>query len=298
MPAGHYHLSVQVLSRSQGKDCVAAAAYRSGTRLWNAERNTFEDYQNRPDVQHTAIIAPAEAPTWVYDRERLWQNVQQVEKRRDAQTARELRFALPRELSSSQQVKLAETFLQARCVALGMVVDYAIHNDPANHNPHVHALLTTRRISAAGFGNKERAWNERQLVKDWRAAWSEEANKALRSIGCTRLLDHRSYAARGIAKQPGRKTGRSRQRHQQARWIYARKTTQQLPQSRFYRFLCQSTARRNFARYGAKFGLRAAYHALEHTPGRFGLLKTRWRLQHDQQQRQQGFDRFNGRGRD
>lgn len=287
MPAGHYHLSAQVLSRSQGKSCVAAAAYRAGDRLWNAQRDRFEDYRNRPDVQHTNILAPKHAPAWVQNRERLWNAVEHVEKRKDAQTARELRFALPRELTLSQQIKLAETFLQTRCVALGMVADYAIHNDPANHNPHVHTLLTTRHISVAGFGNKERAWNQRQLVKDWRAAWSEEANKALRGIGCTRLLDHRSYAARGVAKKPGRKTGRSRQRHQQARWTYARKTTQQLPQSRFYRFLYPSIARRNFTRYGAKFGLRAAYHALEHTPGRFGVLKTRWRLQHEQAQQWQ-----------
>ena len=44
------------------------------------------------------ILAPRAAPEWAQDRARLWNGVEAAERRKDAQVAREVRVAIPREL--------------------------------------------------------------------------------------------------------------------------------------------------------------------------------------------------------
>ena len=47
---------------------------------------------------HSEIVLPADAPPWMADRERLWNAVEAAETRKDAQLAREIQLAIPREL--------------------------------------------------------------------------------------------------------------------------------------------------------------------------------------------------------
>ena len=59
----------------------------------------------------------------------------------------------------------------------------------------------------AGFGLKERAWNDRALVGLWRERWAEMANARLAELGHDVRIDHRSHAARGLELQPQNKIG-------------------------------------------------------------------------------------------
>jgi hypothetical protein len=59
----------------------------------------------------------------------------------------------------------------------------------------------------AGFGLKERAWNDRALLGVWRARWAEMANARLAELGHDARIDHRSNAARGLALGPQNKVG-------------------------------------------------------------------------------------------
>ena len=104
-----YHLSAKVMSRSTGRSIVAAAAYRSGSRLVDDRTGTVHDY-TRKSVDHTEILAPAGSPDWVYDRQQLWNRVEAVEKRKDAQLAREVEVALPRELTPEARIDLLRQF--------------------------------------------------------------------------------------------------------------------------------------------------------------------------------------------
>src|SRR4029077_6231364 len=94
-----YHLSASVVSRGQGRSIVAAAAYRSGSELGDERYERVHDYTRKKDVAHTEILLPKNAPEWMKDREKLWNHVEAIEKRKDAQLAREVQFSLPRELS-------------------------------------------------------------------------------------------------------------------------------------------------------------------------------------------------------
>ena len=62
------------------------------------------------------------------DRSILWNSVEQIEKARDSQLAREIEAALPRELSGEQQLALVRAYVKDNFVDKGMCADFAIHD--------------------------------------------------------------------------------------------------------------------------------------------------------------------------
>ena len=189
-----YHMHAKVHSRSSGASSVAAAAYRSGELLTDQHTDETHDYTRRGGVERTEIQAPEGVPEWARDREQLWNAVEAAERRKDAQVAREVEVALPVELPKEQQRELARGFIQRQFVERGMVADVAYH-DGGGHNPHAHVLLTTRRLGPEGFGAKERNWNRKELLGEWREAWARDTNQALERAGQRERIDHRSLAA-------------------------------------------------------------------------------------------------------
>lgn len=210
-----YHLSMQIMSRSRGQSAVAAAAYRSGERLQD-ERTGEEKFYHREVQPDSMILAPSNSPEWVNDRERLWNEVEKVEIRKDSQLAREINIALPVELSNEKQKELIRDFVQEQFVDKGMIADISIHKDD-KANPHAHVMLTMRTIDENGFGKKNRDWNadfansrenSRGFVKssknclDIREQWSNYANKALEREGVQERISHLSHADRGLEQLP------------------------------------------------------------------------------------------------
>jgi Ti-type conjugative transfer relaxase TraA len=97
-----------------------------------------------------------------------------------------------------------------------MIADIAIHRDNPD-NPHAHILLTTRSFEGNGFGKKERSWNAKTELHQWRSLWAETANQALRERGLDIRIDHRSLEAQGLELTAGRKIGVSRDRQESPR---------------------------------------------------------------------------------
>ena len=189
-----YHLSVKIHSRSAGMSAVAGAAYRAGQALEDERTGEAHDYTRRGAVDHTEILAPDDAPSWVQDRGRLWNEVEAAETRKNSQVAREIVVALPKEIEAGSQRQLVRGFVSEQCVSRGMVADVA-HHDVGSGNPHAHVLLTTRRIDPDGFAGKDRSWNDRGVVEDWRREWAEHANRSLARAQVMDRIDHRSLAA-------------------------------------------------------------------------------------------------------
>ena len=131
-----YHIHAKVLSRSAGHSAVAAAAYRSASRLWDERAHEWRDYDRRGDsVREAHVELPDGAPERFRDREILWNEVERCEKRRDAQLCREVEFALPRELGRDAQRELARAYVREQFVERGMAADWAIH-EGRGENPH------------------------------------------------------------------------------------------------------------------------------------------------------------------
>ena len=115
-----YHLSVQIIKRSEGRSAVAAAAYRSGTCLTSEWDGKTYDYIRKEWVEYSEILLPEYAPQSFKDRQNLWNAVEMAEKSANAQLAREFEIALPLELSLEEQINLAREFVQKNCVDKGM----------------------------------------------------------------------------------------------------------------------------------------------------------------------------------
>ena len=59
-----------------------------------------------------------------------------------------------------------------------MIADVCIHRDNPN-NPHVHVMTTLREVTNDGFGKKNRKWNSKDLIEEWRKDWADATNECL-----------------------------------------------------------------------------------------------------------------------
>ena len=193
-----------MISRSQGRSATAAIAYRVAERIEDRRTGLVFDYAAKSGVDHTEILAPDHAPDWARDRSELWNRVEESETRKNSQVAREVRVALPAELTHEARVALVRDFAQAQFVDRGMVADIALHapgraGDERNH--HAHILLTTREIGpegsvpGGGFTTKNRDWNKVAVLEGWREAWARDSNIALKRAGIEDRVDHRTLEA-------------------------------------------------------------------------------------------------------
>ena len=227
-----YSWSMQIIKRSAGRSVIAAAAYRAGERLHDERLGVTHDYRRRSGVEHTEILFPADAPAWCHgvDRESLWNRVEAGEKRKDAQTARELRIMIPRELPQADRINVLRAYLGRSFVSKGMIADVAWHNKVASdgrEQPHAHVLLTMRPLAASGFGPKSRhdwvpdpdgrkhaddrpvmvesnadSWNSVRYFEQCREDWENVANAALAGAGSEARIDRRSLLERGLSRLP------------------------------------------------------------------------------------------------
>lgn len=187
-----------MISRSQGRSATAAIAYRVAERIEDRRTGLTFDYAARGGVDHTETLAPDHAPDWVYDRSELWNRVEESETRKNSQVAREVRVALPTELTHAQRVELVRAFAQEQFVGRGMIADIALHapgRDGDDRNHHAHILLTTREIGPEGFTTKNRDWNKAEVLEGWREAWARDSNIALERAGIEGRVDHRTLEA-------------------------------------------------------------------------------------------------------
>ena len=200
-----YHLHAKPIQRSRSESSVAASAYRSASCITDERTGITHDYTRKGDVLESTILLPEGAPEAFADRATLWNAVEAYERRKDAQPAREINIALPRELTEEQNWQLAKDFVQKEFVDKGMIADVAFHRGhggAGEEQPHMHVMLTMREVGPDGFGPKAREWNRTELLMEWRRDWDEYCNHRLVLLGIDASIDHRSHAARGINLEP------------------------------------------------------------------------------------------------
>lgn len=197
-----YHLSIKNLNRKLNQSAVAAAAYRSGERLYNSCDRLIHDFTRKKGIVHTEILLPQNIPHEFYDREALWNAVERAEKRCDSRTAREVEMALPNELTLHEHIKLVREFIAENFVRLGMCADICIH-DKQDGNPHAHILLTTRLVENGEFNKKKnRNWDKRENVSIWRKNWADMQNREFMKKELSTRVSHESYKMRNIDREP------------------------------------------------------------------------------------------------
>ncbi len=217
-----YVLQITPVSRSQGRNAPASAAYRAGERLRDARTGAVYDHRGRDDVLHKEIMLPSDleesaAAEWARDRSTLWNEAERAERQSNSRVAREYMMALPSELPAGQRLVLARTFSREIADRYHVAVDLALHAPRPqgdSRNYHAHLLTTTRRITPEGLGAKtgldmdEMVRAELGLLpsrKEFtavRARWAELTNEALEGAHVIARVDHRSLEAQGIDREP------------------------------------------------------------------------------------------------
>lgn len=228
-----YYMTMSVMSGNKGQSAVAHSAYQSGDRLHDDADGLVKNYSRKERVVAKGIDAPAHAPAWATDRERLWNEVESIEGTR-GQYARNWTFAIPNELTPEQQQELVSAFIKREFVARGMVADWAIHKaDKGNEadNDHLHVMTTVRPFLPNGeWGQKSKTemirdkrgrsicigtdskgrkrykqrkicttdWNEKSTLLSIRHGWATVTNRALEAAGYDERIDERSYSERGL----------------------------------------------------------------------------------------------------
>ena len=85
------------------------------------------------------------------NRQNLWNEVEKVERRKDALLAREFEIAFPEELNKEQRKKMLDALCKNMVQKHGVIVDAAIHAPHTDggsdeRNYHAHIMFTTRAI--------------------------------------------------------------------------------------------------------------------------------------------------------
>lgn len=206
-----YHFQNKIVSRGSGQSVTAKSAYNSASKIRDFQENSIKDYSNKM-CDYSNIILPKNAPDVYKDREFLWNKVNDVEKRKDSQLAREIIIGLPNEFDRDDNIELAEEFAKTLADE-GMIVDLNIHKIDSE-NPHAHLLCTLRGLKENGEfepkrnGNKFiRDWNTDEKHNEWRKRWEVIQNKHLESKGFLSRVSCESYSNQNINLIPTKKEG-------------------------------------------------------------------------------------------
>jgi len=220
------HFAIATVQRSEGQSSVARAAYQSGRRLRDERTGNMYDYRyrrSRGEIRASVLVQP-DGAMWTNPQattlERLWNEAEAAERRKDAQTARSGIVALPHRLSHEGRVEAMVEFARQVARRYRTPVQADLHT-PGRHketdprNIHFHWQMPTRSLDADGHlrgGAKIEQLSRRNLaraeVRTLRGLWVDVVNRVLRAEGIRRedgtllQLDARSYWDQGIARVP------------------------------------------------------------------------------------------------
>lgn len=212
-----YHFSCKIINRKKNKSIVAHAAYISGTKLYDKESKRNWNYTGKDEVKFSDVLLPANAPERLKDASTLWNEVDELESRADAQLARSFDVALPNQWSEDQCKRVMLDFVNENFVNEGMAVQVGLHMKEGNY--HFHVLAPLRGFNDDGtWQNKGKSvfvldqsgekipilnedgtqkvrkngrkvwlrkvvstnnWGDKNTLKKWRENWAEEVNKYL-----------------------------------------------------------------------------------------------------------------------
>lgn len=225
-----YHAQAKVFQRSKGRSSVAAAAYRSGSKLTDRRTGETYDYRNKGHVISSFIMAPSDAPAWTQDREELWNRTEEAERKNNSTVAREWEISIPRDIPINEWEAFTREAVKP-WVDAGAIADIAIHAPLDQHggiNVHAHIMLTTRKLNPTtdtGFSKKKnddlRKLHESggkdgaegklgDALKSERERLAILMNEFLERANSPRRVSHLSNSARGLDQEPEPTLGEQR----------------------------------------------------------------------------------------
>ena len=236
MRTNELHASPKQITRSAGRSSVAAAAYRSASRLYDERTGLWHDYRAKGGVEFSRVYVPEGSPDWARDRKSLWNAAEVKENRNNSMTAREWEVAFPHEFNAMQRRDAGNSICRELVRRMGCAVDISYHlpdKDGDQRNFHAHILYTTRGFdedTKDGWaknkyrnlsldavldaqGAKMRDENGKiitrssQEVLELREFMAAEMNRIAQRDGLKVKTEHLSFEERGIEREPTQKLG-------------------------------------------------------------------------------------------
>jgi len=183
----------KAISRGSGQSAVACSAYRSCEKL--EQEGKKHDYSRKTGLIAEGLHCPNDVQM---NREKLWNLVENCEKRKDARLAKEMIVALPHELPEAEQIKIAER-IAAQLATGGRFADWAIHKPNQrgdDRNTHAHFMITERswnRETGTFEATKNREWNTEEYLQAQKEEIAKICNERLRAYNLPEI-DSRRYA--------------------------------------------------------------------------------------------------------
>ncbi|MBF0562407.1 MAG: AAA family ATPase [Alphaproteobacteria bacterium] len=191
-------------SRSKGGSATRSAAYNRCSVVKDGRTGEVFDFRNKehPNNIHLGVMLPEGAPEEMADPEKLWNAAEQAEKRKDAQVAKELIVALPKEVGPADWEALARRSAEKNFVSKGLAVQIDIHADN-DGNPHAHILVTMRKLGPEGFAARKSRDLEPEVTtvkgpkgaykrvdgEHWGKTWAAEQEEYFREQGLDLKVD-------------------------------------------------------------------------------------------------------------
>lgn len=208
-------INVGIVSAGRGESVVGLAAYvcRLNAKS-DVDGQRYHFAQNAGDLVSTEVLLPPDAPRAfrapmafcaALERAELTRDEKDPQFRRwkvNAQLAKHVILALPKELTPAERRQLARDWAETQYVAHGAGCVLAIHapDDPDFENHHAHILVGTRKVTSDGLGNKLRELNpafsrgaghakSKLHAEDLPRAWREFQNAWFRANGIQLQVD-------------------------------------------------------------------------------------------------------------
>lgn len=153
----------EFLSRRNGDSAARKIAYNTRGRIIDPRTGEVFDYSRagHEPALHSEISLPAGAPEALRDAQHFAAALEQAETRKNSQVGQDILYALPQradfpELSDDQYkellIDMSRKVVADHWTSHGLAAAWSIHwPDADDPNPHLHVLVSTRRLGPDGF---------------------------------------------------------------------------------------------------------------------------------------------------
>lgn len=210
----NYHLEVSTISRhnpphkTATRSVARAFSYICGETVHDKYSGKTYRY-HRTDLVGYEIYLPGYKLEGSGNLQRLCDEINKAEKRKDARTGRQFIGSLPNELPPREWTRIVEEFIEENFTAKNLCAVAAIHRGKLSSkqlsNPHVHIIVSTRTVGLDGFNpKKDREHDKRSYIEVWRRAWAEVQNRACERCHVKKRVSHESLRVQGVERKPTR----------------------------------------------------------------------------------------------
>ena len=187
-------VQIDTHKRSLGHSVAAAIAYRTGLCLHDVRTGELHDYrprETREEIADAAIVSSRPTPL-AEDWQTLADATESRERHPRAWILRDVKVAIPHELSIEQKKRLARRISEMLAEYGDTVVGHALHPPSATgdeRNWHTHHVMPTRSLTEDGlaFGDKlkqlDSKYQSPEEVAHLRNRIGDLINEALRDAG-------------------------------------------------------------------------------------------------------------------